>query len=105
MDLPDHDLSAVHGYRRTLDLAQALLTTTYVRAGVTYRRQIFASRPDDVIVLHFTQSGGGRYTGSVTLEGTHGETGGERSPSGRPSPVVCATARPSRRTEPAAGSG
>ncbi|MFG3028467.1 glycoside hydrolase N-terminal domain-containing protein [Streptomyces sp. NPDC048253] len=76
VDLPDHDLSAVHGYRRTLDLAQALLTTTYVRAGVTYRRQIFASRPDDVIVLHFTQSGGGRYTGSVTLEGTHGETGG-----------------------------
>ncbi|MER5197534.1 glycosyl hydrolase family 95 catalytic domain-containing protein [Streptomyces sp. NPDC002755] len=76
VDIPDHDLSAVNGYRRTLDLSQALITTTYVRAGVTYRRQIFASRPDDVIVLHFTQSGGGRYTGSVTLDGTHGETGG-----------------------------
>ncbi|MGW1780803.1 glycosyl hydrolase family 95 catalytic domain-containing protein [Streptomyces sp. NPDC002143] len=75
VEIPDHDLSGVNGYRRTLDLAQALLTTTYVRSGVTYRRQIFASRPDDVIVLHFTQSGGGRYTGSVTLDGTHGETG------------------------------
>ncbi|MDN3024348.1 glycoside hydrolase N-terminal domain-containing protein [Streptomyces sp. S.PB5] len=73
VDIPDHDLSAVSGYRRTLDLARGVLTTSYVRAGVTYRRQIFASRPDDVIVLHFTQSGGGRYTGTVTLEGTHGE--------------------------------
>ncbi|PWI13401.1 hypothetical protein DI272_04090 [Streptomyces sp. Act143] len=73
VDIPDHDLSAVNGYRRTLDLARGVVTTSYVRAGVTYRREIFASRPDDVIVLHFTQNGGGRYTGSVTLEGTHGE--------------------------------
>ncbi|MFF4486722.1 glycoside hydrolase N-terminal domain-containing protein [Streptomyces sp. NPDC001544] len=74
VDLPDHDLSAVSGYRRTLDLDQGLVTTSYVRSSVTYRRQLFASRPDDVIVLHFTQSGGGHYTGTVTLEGTHGET-------------------------------
>ncbi|MFS4092069.1 glycosyl hydrolase family 95 catalytic domain-containing protein [Streptomyces sp. AF1A] len=73
VDIPDHDLSAVNDYRRTLDLAQGLVTTTYVRSGVTYRRQLFASRPDDAIVLHFTQSGGGRYTGTITLEGTHGE--------------------------------
>ncbi|MDH6431796.1 alpha-L-fucosidase 2 [Streptomyces sp. SAI-144] len=71
--IPDHDLSAVSGYRRTLDLAQGVNETSYVRSGVTYRRQIFASRPDDVIVLHFSQSGGGRYTGTITLEGTHGE--------------------------------
>ena len=74
VDIPDHDLSAVDDYRRTLDLARGVVTTTYVRSGVTYRRQIFASRPDDVIVLHFTQNGRGRYTGSVTLDGTHGET-------------------------------
>ncbi|MFB8181401.1 glycoside hydrolase N-terminal domain-containing protein [Streptomyces sp. NPDC055966] len=76
VDLPDHDLSAVSGYRRTLDLAQGVVTTSYVRAGVTYRRQLFASRPDDVLVLHFTQSGGGQYTGTLTLDGTHGETAG-----------------------------
>ncbi|MEV0175495.1 glycoside hydrolase N-terminal domain-containing protein [Streptomyces sp. NPDC050803] len=73
VDIPDHDLSGVNGYRRTLDLAQGLVTSSYVRSGVTYRRQLFASRPDDAIVLHFTQSGGGRYTGTLTLEGTHGE--------------------------------
>ncbi|MFG3009870.1 glycoside hydrolase N-terminal domain-containing protein [Streptomyces cinerochromogenes] len=75
VDLPDHDLSAVTGYRRTLDLAQGVVTTSYVHAGVTYRRQLFASRPDDVIVLHLTQSGGGRHTGTITLDGTHGERG------------------------------
>ncbi|GGT03131.1 glycosyl hydrolase family 95 catalytic domain-containing protein [Streptomyces chromofuscus] len=73
VDVPGHDLSGVHGYRRTLDLAHGLVTSSYVRSGVTYRRQVFASHPDDVIVLHFTQSGGGSYTGTITLEGTHGE--------------------------------
>lgn len=74
VDIPDHDLGAVGGYRRTLDLAQGLVTSSYVRSGVTYRREMYASHPDDAIVLHFTQSGGGRYTGSLTLTGTHGET-------------------------------
>ncbi|MES5820060.1 glycoside hydrolase N-terminal domain-containing protein [Streptomyces sp. RG80] len=73
VDIPDHDLSAVSGYRRSLDLAQGVVGASYVRSGVTYRRQVFASHPDDVIVLHFTQSGGGRYTGTVTLDGMHGE--------------------------------
>ncbi|MEU5926495.1 glycoside hydrolase N-terminal domain-containing protein [Streptomyces antimycoticus] len=73
VDIPDHDLSGVNGYRRSLDLAQGLVTSSYVRSGVTYRRQVFASHPDDAIVLHFTQSGGGHYTGTITLGGTHGE--------------------------------
>ncbi|MHC3470017.1 glycosyl hydrolase family 95 catalytic domain-containing protein [Streptomyces sp. 7R007] len=76
VDIPDHDLGAVSGYRRTLDLDRGVVTASYVRSGVTYRRLIFASRPDDVIVLHFTQSGKGRYTGTVTLEGTHDEGAG-----------------------------
>ncbi|MFE4537115.1 glycoside hydrolase N-terminal domain-containing protein [Streptomyces scopuliridis] len=72
--LPDHDLGRVHHYRRTLDLAQGLVTTSYDLSGVTYRRQIFASRPDDAIVLYFSQRGGGSYTGTLSLAGTHGES-------------------------------
>ncbi|MEZ0111559.1 alpha-L-fucosidase 2 [Catenulispora sp. EB89] len=72
--IPAHDLSVVNNYRRTLDLAQGLLTTSYDVNGVTYQRQIFTSRPDDVIVLRFTQHGGGTYTGTVSLAGTHGES-------------------------------
>ncbi|WP_225825472.1 glycosyl hydrolase family 95 catalytic domain-containing protein [Streptomyces naphthomycinicus] len=75
VDLPDHDLAAVTGYRRTLDLAQGVVTTSYVHSGTTYRRQLLASHPDDVIVLRFSQSGGGRYSGTITLDGTHGESG------------------------------
>ncbi|GAB3932742.1 hypothetical protein GCM10027614_02480 [Micromonospora vulcania] len=74
VDIPGHDLAAVDNYRRTLDLAQGLVGSTYDIGGVTYRRQIFASRPDDVIVLHFSQEGRGDYTGTVSLAGTHGET-------------------------------
>ncbi|MFF1959954.1 glycoside hydrolase N-terminal domain-containing protein [Streptomyces sp. NPDC058220] len=74
VDIPGHDLSAVSGYRRALDLSQGLVTTSYLRSGVTYQRQIFASRPDDAIVLYFSQKGGGHYTGTVSLDGTHGET-------------------------------
>ncbi|WP_405855198.1 glycoside hydrolase family 95 protein [Streptomyces sp. NBC_01515] len=77
VDIPDHDLGAVSGYRRTLDLEQGVASASYVRSGVTYQRRLFASRPDDVIVLHFTQSGGGRYTGTVELAGTHGEPAGD----------------------------
>ncbi|MEU5952342.1 glycoside hydrolase N-terminal domain-containing protein [Streptomyces sp. NPDC047525] len=74
VDLPDHDLSAVSDYRRDLDISQGLVTTSYVRSGVRYLRRIFASHPDDAIVLHFSQEGGGRHTGTVTLAGTHDET-------------------------------
>ncbi|MFG1807196.1 glycoside hydrolase N-terminal domain-containing protein [Streptomyces sp. NPDC049040] len=74
VDLPGHDLGSVSGYRRTLDLAQGLIDVSYDLAGVTYRRQVFASRPDDAVVVHFSQQGGGDHTGTVTLAGTHGET-------------------------------
>ncbi|MFF4752154.1 glycosyl hydrolase family 95 catalytic domain-containing protein [Streptomyces sp. NPDC002514] len=74
VDIPGHDLGTVGNYRRTLDLAQGLVNASYDLAGVTYQRQIFASRPDDVIVLYFSQRGGGTYTGTVSLAGTHGES-------------------------------
>jgi len=74
VDIPDHDLSSVNNYRRTLDLAQGLVSASYDISGVTYRRQIFASGPDDAIVLYFSQQGGGTYTGAISLAGTHGET-------------------------------
>ncbi|WEO99687.1 glycoside hydrolase N-terminal domain-containing protein [Streptomyces sp. FXJ1.172] len=74
VDVPGHDLGSVDSYRRTLDLGQGLVSASYDLSGVTYHRQIFASRPDDVIVVHFSQQGGGTYTGTVSLAGTHGES-------------------------------
>ncbi|HXA59617.1 MAG TPA: glycoside hydrolase N-terminal domain-containing protein, partial [Streptosporangiaceae bacterium] len=74
VDIPDHSMSSVNNYRRSLDLAQGLVSASYEISGVTYQRQIFASRPDDAVVLYFSQQGGGTYTGTVTLAGTHGES-------------------------------
>ncbi|WP_371792686.1 glycoside hydrolase family 95 protein [Streptomyces sp. NBC_01471] len=74
LDLPGHELSAVTGYRRTLDLSNGLSTVTYRLGGVTYRREVYASHPDEVVVIRLTQSGGGTCTGSLSLAGRHGET-------------------------------
>jgi alpha-L-fucosidase 2 len=69
-----HDLASVTDYRRELNLAQGYIRVSYRKGGVTYVREIFASHPDDVIVVHLSQSGGGTYAGSVELKGAHAET-------------------------------
>ncbi|MFG2675504.1 glycoside hydrolase N-terminal domain-containing protein [Streptomyces sp. NPDC048445] len=74
LDIPAHTTSAISGYRRTLDMSNGLVTAGYQAGGVTYRREVFSSHPDGVIVVRLTQSGGGSYTGSMTLTGTRGET-------------------------------
>jgi alpha-L-fucosidase 2 len=73
VNLPDHAPAGVSDYRRELDLANGLVTTTYVHGGVTYRREIYASHPGDVIVVHLSQDGGGAYTGTIALTGRHDE--------------------------------
>jgi alpha-L-fucosidase 2 len=74
VSLSGHSLAEVSDYRRQLDLAAGLITITYVLGGVTYRREIYASHPGDVIVVRLTQDGGGTHTGTIALAGTHGET-------------------------------
>ncbi|KUJ64938.1 hypothetical protein ACZ90_53465 [Streptomyces albus subsp. albus] len=74
LDLPAHTGSAVRDYRRTLDLSNGLVSASYRLDGVTYRREVFASHPDDVLVVRLSQSGGSSCTGSVNLLGTRGET-------------------------------
>ncbi|MDN3026112.1 glycoside hydrolase family 95 protein [Streptomyces sp. S.PB5] len=44
----------VGSYRRELDLDTAVATTTYTRGGVAYRREAFASHPDQLIVVRLT---------------------------------------------------
>ncbi|WP_206794871.1 glycoside hydrolase N-terminal domain-containing protein [Amycolatopsis sp. MtRt-6] len=66
--VPAH--TGVTDYRRTLDLSNGLVVITYRHQGVQYRREYFASHPDDVVVIRLS---GGPVTGSVTLEPTRGE--------------------------------
>ncbi len=43
-------------YHRELDIADAVATTTYEVERITYKRQVLASLPDRVIVMHLTAS-------------------------------------------------
>ncbi|MDE1160594.1 MAG: glycoside hydrolase family 95 protein [Acidobacteriaceae bacterium] len=44
---------AVSGYRRDLDLRTGVASTRYTANGVQYTREVFASRPDEVIAVRF----------------------------------------------------
>jgi alpha-L-fucosidase 2 len=48
-----HHDELVDGYRRELDLVDGIARISYAHQGVTFRREIFASQPDDVIVIRF----------------------------------------------------
>ena len=41
-------------YRRSLDLDTGVAKTTFKLDGVTYRREVFASAPDQVIIIRFS---------------------------------------------------
>lgn len=47
-------------YYRELDLTRAVVTTRYVSGGVTYRRQVFSSFVDHIIVIRLTASRPGK---------------------------------------------
>lgn len=43
-------------YKRTLNLDSALATTTYVQNGIRFKREVFTSFTDQVVVIHLTAS-------------------------------------------------
>ncbi|MDR1140888.1 MAG: glycoside hydrolase family 95 protein, partial [Planctomycetaceae bacterium] len=49
-----HPLEETKNYRRELDMDNATVNVAYQYKNVNYKRQVFASYPDQVIVLHFT---------------------------------------------------
>ena len=54
-------------YRRELDIERAVHSVTYVSDGVTYKREAFASRPADVIVVRFTVDRPAALAGRVSM--------------------------------------
>ena len=53
-------LTAPTDYRRTLDLERAVATVTFREGGAVFRREIFSSFPDQVIVVRLTCDQPGR---------------------------------------------
>ncbi|MGQ9731524.1 MAG: glycoside hydrolase family 95 protein [Candidatus Zipacnadales bacterium] len=64
-------IEQVADYRRELDLDTAVTTTTYVAKGVTYKREVFASYPDQVIVVRISADRPGVVTFSARLTSPH----------------------------------
>jgi len=55
-------------YRRELDLDTAIATTTFTTDGITYRREVFASVPDNAIVVRLTADKPGSINFEATLD-------------------------------------
>jgi len=60
-----------HNYKRELDISQAICRTSYSVDKVDFKREIFASHPDQVIVIKLTSSGSGNISCKIALEGAH----------------------------------
>lgn len=58
----------VSGYRRELNLEDAVQTVTYVQGGIRYTREIFASYPDDVIAVRLKADRKGALGFSISMD-------------------------------------
>ncbi|MFZ5830045.1 MAG: glycosyl hydrolase family 95 catalytic domain-containing protein [Planctomycetota bacterium] len=63
--------SSVQGYRRWLDLDSATAVTEYSVDGVDFRREAFASFPDQTIVVRLTANKPGKINLKATLTSPH----------------------------------
>jgi alpha-L-fucosidase 2 len=68
--LPSHTQTT--GYRRELELDQALAHVTYESGGVKYQREFFCSHPAGVLAAHFSADKPGSYTGTIEMRDAHG---------------------------------
>jgi alpha-L-fucosidase 2 len=69
-------------YRRELDIDRAIASVQYRISDVTYRRELIASHPDNVIAVRITADQPGRLTFTARLETTHERAGGREQEAG-----------------------
>lgn len=67
LSFPDHNTYS--DYYRELDLEKAIFTASYKVANITYKREIFASIPDQVIVIKLSTSEPEKLTFSASMNG------------------------------------
>ena len=60
-------------YRRELDLETAIASVRFAAGGTAYRREVFASHPDQVIVVHLAADGGRALDFEASLSSIHPE--------------------------------
>ena len=60
------------GYRRDLDIGDALAHVSYEANGIKFSREYFCSHADGVLVVHLTADKKASYNGSIELNDSHG---------------------------------
>lgn len=65
---------SVTDYKRWLDLENGISGVSYQSNGVTYQRTVFASAPDQVIVVRITANKPGRISFTANLRGVRNQT-------------------------------
>jgi len=69
LEFPGH--VNVTEYRRELDIDSAIVSVQYKSGGVTYRRDLFASYPDNAVVMRFTADQPGKLDFNLSLTSPH----------------------------------
>ncbi|MDX1285216.1 MAG: glycoside hydrolase family 95 protein, partial [Draconibacterium sp.] len=69
LDFPDHD--NVVNFNRQLDLEDALTTVSYEVDEVKYKREIFASKPDQAVVIRLEASEKGALNFTAGMDSPH----------------------------------
>ncbi len=60
-------------YRRDLNLNTGIASTAFQKDGAMHRREVFASHPAQVIIVRWTADKPGALSGTIRLQGMHGE--------------------------------
>ena len=69
LNLKFKDVEEYTDYYRELDIENAIFTSTFTANGTQYKREVFASSPDQVIVIKLTASKPGMLTFSANFDG------------------------------------
>src|SRR5690606_6228169 len=67
LEFPGHE--GYSAYHRELDLKQAVFTARYEVGGVTYTREVFASQPDQVLVVRLSADQPAQLSFNVGIDG------------------------------------
>lgn len=65
------DKTPFSSFSRSLDLTTGIHTTKWQQNGVSYQREVFASKPHEVIVIRITADKPGSISGAVLLKDAH----------------------------------
>ncbi len=63
----------MENFSRSLDLAKGIHTTRWKQGAVNYTREVFASKPDEAIIVRMSADQPGKVSGMINLTGAHGE--------------------------------